>query len=359
MRCLFNSSLCADMIVPPRPGGPIARGHRSRVFQALSFVVMIAAMATSCAAAPMAAAAIEQAEYADGPLPPGQSPLTAKIQILLDRAGISTGVIDGYRGAMSASAIRAFERRKGFAVDGVMDRQIWDALQKFTDTSLTQNYVITAQDAAGLTRNIPDDYLEKANMTSMAHSSIAERLGERFHMDEDFIADLNPGAALSPGASIQVIDPGRERRGTVTRILVDKGSNRVSAYDKSGALIADYPATIGSQATPSPSGQVSVTAIALNPVYTYNPRENFTQGANENVLEIPPGPNGPVGNVWIGLSRPSYGIHGTATPSRLFLNQSNGCVRLTNWDAAELAHMVKVGATQVRFLEPGEGPPKQ
>jgi lipoprotein-anchoring transpeptidase ErfK/SrfK len=110
-----------------------------------------------------------------------------------------------------------------------------------------------------------------------------------------------------------------------------------------------YPATIGSAATPSPSGRFTVVAVAENPTYTYNPDLNFKQGNNDKVLTIPPGPNGPVGTVWIALSQPTFGIHGTPEPSMIDKAASHGCVRLTNWDAEELAKMVSKGVV-VDFL---------
>jgi lipoprotein-anchoring transpeptidase ErfK/SrfK len=47
--------------------------------------------------------------------------------------------------------------------------------------------------------------------------------------------------------------------------------------------------------------------------------------------------------VWIDLSKDHYGIHGTPEPGRVGHAYSHGCVRLTNWDAMELASMVKPG----------------
>lgn len=302
---------------------------------------------------PFLAADIEAAGYDGGDLPSGRSALTTKVQVLLDRSGISPGVIDGFKGGMSQSAIMAFERRSGLPIDGVMDPHVWNLLQSYAAQPATQDYTITPEDAQGLVDSIPVDYAEKAQMAAMAHTSVAERLGERFHMDEKFIAFLNPGIDLVPGATIKVINPGARMRGTVTRILVDVNTRRVAGFGANGQLLVDYPATIGSSATPSPSGTHQVATVALNPNYTYDPKKNFQQGDNDKVLVVPPGPNGPVGTVWIGLSKPTYGIHGTPTPSQLFRNQSMGCVRLTNWDAEELAHMVRANSTTVEFLPAG------
>lgn len=309
----------------------------------------------SLAPASLTTAEIETAGYNGGDLPPGQSALTAKVQILLDRSGISPGVVDGWRGGMSESAIQAFQRRAGLPTTGRMDHAVWDLLQGFAVAPLTTDYAITEEDATGLVDRIPSDYAEKAGMTSQGYTSIQEKLAERFHMDEKFLARLNPGAGFRPGETIHVTVPAKPIRARVTRILVDKATRRVAAYDASGRMVADYPATVGSADTPSPYGHHVVDAVALNPTYTYNPQRNFKQGENDRVLIVPAGPNAPVGNVWIDLSEPTYGIHGTPTPSQLFVNQSHGCVRLTNWDAWELAHMVEPKVTTVEFLDPGIG----
>ena len=311
------------------------------------------ATATPARDLPFTAEQIEAAAYDGGDLPPGRSPLTAKVQVLLDRSGTSPGVIDGYKGGMSESAIRAFERRVGLVVDGMMDPHVWNLLQSYANLPITQDYTITQEDAEGLVDHIPTDYAEKAAMSSQGYTSIAEKLGERFHMDDKFIAFLNPGVTLQPGTTIKVTNPGSDITTKVSRIIVDKATRRVAAYDERGRMIVDYPATIGSTATPSPSGNHHVVTVALNPNYTYNPSKNFKQGDNDKVLVVPPGPNGPVGSVWIALSKPTYGIHGTPTPSRLFHGESHGCVRLTNWDAQELAKLVRQGTTTVEFLEPG------
>ncbi|WP_304616685.1 L,D-transpeptidase family protein [Paracoccus sp. (in: a-proteobacteria)] len=328
------------------------------VFPALIVTLMLGLLAPAAPARAQedrrfTAAEIEAAQYDGGTLPEGRSPLTAKVQLLLDRSGTSPGVIDGFKGGMSQSAIKAFERRAGLPMDGVMDPHVWNLLQAFAERPVTQSYTITEADAQGLVASIPTDYAEKAQMESMGYTSAAERLAERFHMDERFIQMLNPGIDFVPGATIQVMAPNPPIRGEVTRIIIDKENRRVAGYNARGEMLVDYPATIGSAATPSPVGVHNVRTVAINPNYTYNPAVNFQQGDNDRKLVIPPGPNGPVGTVWIGLTKPTYGIHGTPTPSQLFRNQSMGCVRLTNWDAEELARLVRIGGTTVEFLDPG------
>ncbi len=273
------------------------------------------------------------------------------LQVFLDREGFSPGVIDGKKGSNVTKAIEAWQQATGETLDPNNTEDILERLRLNGGLPIT-SYTITAADAAGpYVASIPDDYAHKAALPHLSFTSTTEMLGEKFHMDENYLRELNPGVDFTvPGTIIKVIAPGEKKIGKVARILADKGRKQLFAYDDAGTLIAAYPASIGSADTPSPSGTVHVDRIALDPGYTYNPKINFQQGANDKVLAIPPGPNGPVGTVWIALSKPTYGIHGTPEPSKIGKTQSHGCIRLTNWDATELAKMVSVGTT-VEFVD--------
>ena len=273
------------------------------------------------------------------------------LQVFLDREGISPGVIDGKMGQNVNKAIVAWEQMTGETLDPNNADDILERLRLSGGLAI-KSYTITAGDAAGpFVASIPDDYAHKAQLPAMSYTSTAEMLAERFHMDEGYLRELNPGVDFSiPGTTIKVVEPGPYKKGNVTRIVANKGLKQVFAYGEDGNLIAAYPASIGSADTPSPSGTVTIERIALNPGYTYNPKINFQQGNNTQILQIPPGPNGPVGTVWLALSKPTYGIHGTPEPSKIGRTQSHGCIRLTNWDATELAKMVKPGVT-VEFVE--------
>jgi lipoprotein-anchoring transpeptidase ErfK/SrfK len=275
----------------------------------------------------------------------------AKIQILLDRMGLSPGVIDGHMGDNVNKAISAYRDKMGQALR-TYDPESVDAALAESGGEAFIEYTITAMDAAGpYVASVPDDYGEKAKLDRLPYTSVVEALAERFHMDERYLKALNPGANFNrPGTVIKVANTGGAETGPVTRIVADKGRKQVRAYGASGKLVAAYPATIGSETTPSPTGTVTVSRIAFDPEYTYNPKVNFKQGENDRVLTIPPGPNGPVGSIWIALSKPTYGIHGTPEPSKIGKTYSHGCVRLTNWDATELAKMVSEGVT-VEFVE--------
>lgn len=281
----------------------------------------------------------------------GASEDVAKIQILLDRHGLSPGVIDGRMGDNVNKAISAWREMTGEALR-TYDKQLIDErlAQSGGDAFIT--YEITPADVAGpFVASVPADYGEKARMERLSYTSVAEMLAERFHMDEKYLRTLNPGISFDrPGTRITVVNVAEPKKGAVARIIADKSRKQVRAYDDAGRLVVAYPATIGSAATPSPTGTHTIERIALDPEYTYNPKINFQQGNNTKVLRIPPGPNGPVGTVWIALSKPTYGIHGTPEPSKIGKTESNGCIRLTNWDAQELAKLVKPGVS-VEFVE--------
>ncbi|WP_319520358.1 L,D-transpeptidase [uncultured Martelella sp.] len=274
------------------------------------------------------------------------------LQVFLDRNGLSPGVIDGLMGNNVRKALDAYAEKSGRQLDADADSETILQSLSLEGGLPVKNYTITAEDAAGpYVASIPSDYGRKAELPALSYTSVSEMLAEKFHMDEGFLKALNPDADFSrPGTVIKVVNPGGKQKGAVTRIIADKSLKQLFAYDEAGALVAAYPATIGSTDTPSPSGTVTVERVALDPNYTYNPSKNFKQGDNDRVLTINPGPNGPVGNVWIALSKPSYGIHGTPDPAKIGKTSSHGCVRLTNWDAQELAAMVSPGVT-VEFVE--------
>jgi lipoprotein-anchoring transpeptidase ErfK/SrfK len=268
----------------------------------------------------------------------------AQLQIVLDRAGASPGVIDGHFGDNARKALAAYKEITGKALD-INDPKAMKAVLERTGGPAFTTYTITDKDAAGpYVASIPVDYGKKAKLERLGYSSVAEMLAERFHMDEDYLKQLNPGANFNrPGTIIKVAATGKPVTTKVARIVADKGREEVYAYDAGGKLVAAYPATIGSTDTPSPSGTVKVERVVFSPTYTYNPKINFKQGNNDHVLTIPPGPNNPVGDVWIALSKPTYGIHGTPDPSKIGKTSSHGCVRLTNWDAEEVARLVSPG----------------
>jgi lipoprotein-anchoring transpeptidase ErfK/SrfK len=293
--------------------------------------------------------AINAAEYSGGALPAGQSAITARIQVLLDRAGASPGVIDGYEGENVGKALRAFEEMNGLAVDGRIDGEVWDLLQREAGDAVIRHR-IAEEDVSRIVAPLPDNYATLAERDWLGYTSAVEKIAERHHMDREFLELLNPQADFSVGSGIWVADPGDDAQPEVARIVADKSLARLLVYGATGDLVLSYPVTIGSEELPSPQGEHEVVAVAVEPTYSYRPDTNFQQGDNDKPLTLPPGPNGPVGLVWIDLSKPTYGLHGTPEPDEIGKTSSHGCVRMTNWDAMELARAIEPGVP-VRFAE--------
>ncbi len=285
----------------------------------------------------------------------GPSPLLIKMQVLLDRARFSPGVIDGRDGENLQNAIKAFEKARGLPVDGALDEELWMKLNETSADPALISYTITDEDVKGPFATIPDKMEAQAKLERLTYSSPEELLAEKFHMDIDLLKELNPGKRFDKaGASIVVANvapPGApEDKPEVEKIEIVKSEKILRVLGKDGAVLAVYPASIGSEEKPAPSGRHTVRAVAPNPVYTYNPDYAFKGVKAKEKFEIKPGPNNPVGSTWIDLSVESFGIHGTPEPEKVGKAYSNGCVRLTNWDVEELAGMVRKGMT-VDFLD--------
>ncbi|TMI98556.1 MAG: murein L,D-transpeptidase [Alphaproteobacteria bacterium] len=277
-----------------------------------------------------------------------------KAQVLLDRAGFSPGAIDGREGENFENALRAFQKKNALGESGKLDQATWDRLTQNAAPALI-DYTITAVDVKGpFAEKIPAKYEEKAKLKRLDYTSAAEMLAERFHMDQEFLGTLNPGKDLDEAGSTILVANVNVKPVSLgakaARLEVDKQNNQVRVLGSDGALLAAYPASVGSEEKPAPSGTLKVVRAAQNPTYTYNPEFKFRGVKADRELKIAPGPNNPVGLVWIALDQKTYGIHGTSEPSRIGKTESHGCVRLTNWDALALAKVVRKGMP-VEFID--------
>ncbi len=338
--------------------------------------------------------------------PPDSEPRPAmQAQVALDRLGFTPGVVDGKIGLSTRNAVSGFQEANDLAVTGELDPATTAALAKLGDIPATRVVTIPADFAAGPFYAIPDAPADQAKMPALGYASLDEKLAERFHTTVATLRLLNPGgvpagmsaapipppsptlaaenagSAFAPkpdpastfraGQQIRVPNVGADRidagavedagwRGTLAllgvgtaqpkadRVVVSKSKGTLKAYDKADKLVAVYTATMGSQHDPLPLGTWKVTGVSRNPPFHYNPDLFWDARAGDEKAKLPPGPNGPVGVVWIDLSKEHYGIHCTPNPETIGRAQSHGCVRLTNWDAARLALMVGPG-TQVLF----------
>lgn len=267
--------------------------------------------------------------------------VATKLQALLNWNHSGVGAVDGYWGKNTRKAMQAFQKAQGLPVTEAVNEETWQALTKnstLTSQPVLVSYQLTDADVNVKTTQIPASAEAKAKLDGMYYESVLEALGEKFHISRDYLKSLNPNASFKSGETIIVYNPGNPNTTPVSRVVADKDTQTLYAYDDSDNLVASYPTTVGSTATPSPTGTHKVKVKIHEPNYTYT-------SDNGKKSIIPPGPNNPVGVVWIGLSKPSYGIHGSPDPERISRQASAGCVRLTNWDALSLLGVIKNDAT--------------
>ncbi len=279
--------------------------------------------------------------------PGATGPAVMRAQILLDRARFSPGEIDAHYGDDLGIAVKGYQERHGLHATGTIDADMWKLLDADRRPLLT-TYVITNADVRGPFVPIPQDVQEQAQMKWMGYESAEEGLGEKFHCSPKLLADLNPGKSLNrAGVRIRVPSVRRSVARRAVRVVVSESKRTVAAYGVGGRLLAQYPATMGGEHDPLPIGHWIITVVQQDPWFYWDPVHYWNADPAEAKAKLPPGPNNPAGVVWMGLSKKHYGIHGTPDPGHIRHGESYGCIRLTNWDAEDLSHMVRRGTPAI------------
>jgi lipoprotein-anchoring transpeptidase ErfK/SrfK len=269
-------------------------------------------------------------------------------QLALDRQGISAGSLDGKIGSQTRAAIRAFQHQSNLPETGELDDT--------TKTNLTLDipplttYTITSNDLARL-QPLSKTWLGKSQQTALDYETILELVAEKSHSHPDLLRRMNPGVNwtnISAGASVRTPDVNADDppdKAAFARISLSQ--KILEAFDSDSNLLVHFPCSIAQRMEKRPVGELHVKDIAPNPNYTFDP-ELFPESpeAKEQPtvkLILPPGPNNPVGAVWIGLDKPGYGIHGTPRPEDVGRTESHGCFRLANWNAERLLKISWMG----------------
>ncbi|WP_336986624.1 L,D-transpeptidase family protein [Altererythrobacter aquiaggeris] len=336
---------------------------------------------------------------------------TMQAQVVLDRRGFGPGVIDGKMGLSTENALRGFQEANALEISGKMDEATTKALEKWSNIPATRVVTIPQEWASHEFTKVPENPAEQAKLDRLGYNTLDEKLAERFHTTVAVLKELNPGGKpagmtapqnptdkapvakgtaksaaaagkktadsaqeksfFTAGQQIRVPNIGADRiapgkidnegwqatlaslgvgteQPEVTKVVVSASKGTLRAFDANGKLVALFTVTSGSDNDPLPLGDWDITAVAYNPPFAYNPELFWDVPDDEEKQQLPPGPNGPVGVVWIDLSKEHYGIHGTPAPETIGRSQSHGCVRLTNWDAARLSQMVST-RTKVLF----------
>ncbi len=299
-------------------------------------MLLAASAAASAEDAPGFVAATEDRASRDG------DAALLRLQVLLDRARFSPGEIDGLAGSNQARALRGYQEAHGLAVTGEPDEATWEALERDASPVLA-DYTLTAADIDGPYAELPEDAMDKAKLDALGYTSLAEALGERFHASPALLRRLNPGLGTAlagetikaPAVATQAGLPGKP-----ARVVVDRSESVLRVVDAGDRTLAQFPASTGSEHDPLPIGDWKIVAVVEDPTFHYNPDLFWDADPSHSKAKLAPGPNNPVGTVWIDLSKPHYGIHGTPEPATVGKQQSHGCIRLTNWDAKALAALV-------------------
>lgn len=326
-----------------------------------------------------------------------------RVQIFLDEAMFGPGVIDGKPGRFTEQAARSWNERHGHPLDS------WFALNTAARHAVPNPVavaVVPEAASAWVDATLPTSRSAQAKRRRMSYRSYGEFMSERYHCSLDYLITLNGAQVIHslkprdtlfvPNVTpfrIEVDVTGAEHKAVVTDVadgeteagvenaateaeaelskryvVVDTKNNQVRIFHAAPkaivievgedgevlaqrpkpneALIASFPITPGQERFIE-YGAWELRNMVELPWWRFDQQFLETGRRSENALNIPPGPNSPIGVIWCGTSRSGIGLHGTDGPETIGRARSAGCIRLANWDAIRLPKLIRPGATVI------------
>ncbi|MGE9270317.1 MAG: L,D-transpeptidase [Verrucomicrobiales bacterium] len=306
-------------------------------------------------------------------LPQGED--AVRLQIFLDQAHFGPGVIDGKPGRFTVLAVNSWNEAHGYPKNDL--RAVMAEARRSVPNPFALA-IVPEVSRKWVNSKLSYKRSEQARGKRMSYRSFGEFMSDSYHTDVDFLIELNDRTSvygLQPNGSLIVpnVKPflienlsgasyQPEALLASRHMVIDTKLNQARIYEAlptalivedpeapvqvraNRSLVAAFPITPGQERFIKYGLWEMKNAVQL-PVWRYDQSLLDTGKRSSNALNIPPGPNSPVGVIWMGLSVSGIGVHGTSSPETIGRSRSAGCIRMANWDATRVPDFLRPGAS--------------